>query len=182
MKITFPILKAILVLSVVALVTFGLYRVIPILKLFYVIAMFEAAPEPPQPEITYGEFPFRLVYELDGKEIVVEDIKICEYDGVISGSNGKHRKWKGYLASDSDNRNVFITADGTREIYCYIGSAEYYMNDEMYPEKQPLQPHVYNVMLNDNHGTMLSLEELLEKYKIKIISLETTPPIINTFK
>ena len=182
MKKPFSTRKAILVLLVAALVTFGLYRVVPILKLIYVIALFEAAPEPPQPEITYGEFPFRLVYEFEGKEIVVEDIKVCEYDGVISGSNGKHRTWKGYLASDSDNRNVLITADGTREIYCYIGSAEYYMNDETYPEKQPLQPHIYNVMLNNNHGTMLSQEELLEKYKIKLISLETTPPIKNIFK
>ena len=47
------------------------------------------SPDPPMPEITYGEFPFRLVYELNGEQIVIEDIIICEFDGFGMGGGAK---------------------------------------------------------------------------------------------
>ena len=146
-----------------------------------IIAGFEALPDPPQPQITYGEFPFTLVYELNGEVIVLEDTKICEYDGVGVGSNGKYRKWIGRLA-DSGNGDVFIISDDTREVYCYIGSAGYYMNDEKYPEQRPLTPRIYYVKLNNNDRSILSQAELLEKYNVKLLSWEFTDPVENTFR
>lgn len=36
---------------------------------------------PLKPEITYGEFPFHLKYEINGVDAEIQDILICEYDG-----------------------------------------------------------------------------------------------------
>lgn len=37
---------------------------------------------PPQPVITYAEFPFELVYEINGERIEIKDSLIVEWDGV----------------------------------------------------------------------------------------------------
>jgi hypothetical protein len=146
-----------------------------------IIKEFEAEPDPPQPEITYGEFPFKLVYELNGEINVVEDTVICTYDGVGGGANGKYRRWESHLAN-SDEDSVLLLIDDTRKIYCSTGSANYYMNDEIYPIKRPYVPHIYDVKLNKMDMSILSPEELVEKYNIKLISWEFSEPIINNFK
>ena len=57
----------------------------------------------PRPEITYGEFPFTLTYELDGEIKTIEDTIICEFDGFEAiGESGKYRKWKTYLKSGNE--------------------------------------------------------------------------------
>lgn len=38
-------------------------------------------PNPPQPTIKHGQFPFRLEYELNGQRKIIEDTLICEFDG-----------------------------------------------------------------------------------------------------
>jgi len=142
---------------------------------------FASLPNPPMPEIRYGEFPFRLVYELNGEQIVVEDTIICEFDGI--GSNaavGKHRKWKAHLAN-SGGESVLLVSDDTRKIYCYVGDAEYYMDDETHPEERPLTPRIYSVKLNKSDMSILSQEEILDKYNIKLLSWDFTEPIVNSF-
>lgn len=58
------------------------------------------SPNPPRPEITYGEFPFSLEYEINGHRKVIEDTLIGEYDGIgMNEGIGKYRKWKWRLAS-----------------------------------------------------------------------------------
>jgi|AKZA01.1.fsa_nt_gi hypothetical protein len=41
---------------------------------------------PSNREITYGEFPFRLEYEIDGERFVIEDIVIAEFEKSIRGN------------------------------------------------------------------------------------------------
>jgi len=48
---------------------------------------------PPEPEITYGEFPFRLEYEIDGERFVIEDVVIVEFMGSFRG-NPTTRPWR----------------------------------------------------------------------------------------
>ena len=81
---------------------------------------------PPLPEIKYGEFPFRLEYEINGQRVVVEDTIVCEFDGI--GWNGtmgeKYRKWKTYLASGREQPGTYSTAvliDERNEIYFSLG-------------------------------------------------------------
>lgn len=42
-------------------------------------------PAPPIPEITYGEFPFRLEYEKNGERFIIEDTIIAEFDRSTTG-------------------------------------------------------------------------------------------------
>jgi len=140
-------------------------------------------PNPPMPEIRYGEFPFRLEYEINGERVVVEDTVICEFDGIgLDTASWKYRKWKKYLASNSNEMNVLIVIDEKIKIYCYVGSAEYYMDDERYPEQRPLMPRFYHVKLNSLDTTVYEIQDFIEKYNLKLISWEFTDPIVNTFK
>ena len=143
------------------------------------------SPNPPLPEYKYGEFPFRLEYEIDGKNIVVEDTVICKFDGIeYNGGQGKIRKWESYLASTGEESLLLWQIDETGKIYCFVGDAEYYMGDEKYPEKRPLAPRVYIVSSDFTYtdDNTLSQKRLLEKYNIEFIGWEFTDPITNTFK
>ena len=153
------------------------------LLLFNVIKWFEL-PNPPEPVITYGEFPFELVYEINGETVTVNDVYICEYDGIslTSDLGGKERDWKGYIKGTGEHA-VFLTQDEERAIYCFVGDAEFYMNDEKWhTEERPLKPRIYDVGLLGVYIPIYSTEELMERYDIKIISWEFSDPVENTFR
>ena len=62
------------------------------------------SPAPPKPEITYGEFDFKLVCEIDGEIQTIEDTIICEFDGFnIDEANGKTRRWKEEFKNEQGN-------------------------------------------------------------------------------
>ena len=53
----------------------------------------------PEPRIKKAEFPFEIVYELDGETVTVNDIFVCEYDGTLWNENtGRQRQWKGWAS------------------------------------------------------------------------------------
>lgn len=137
--------------------------------------------KPLAPKITYGEFPFKLEYEIDGDVIFLEDRVICEYVGVGWNEGiGKYRKWESHLANTGEE-SILLLTDNTRKIYCFVGNSEYYMGDETYPEPRPLTPRVYLVKSDSEDTVSFSQDELLEQYNIKLISWEFTQPIINSF-
>ena len=35
-------------------------------------------PNPQKPEITFAEFPFEIVYEIDGETVTLKDTYVCE--------------------------------------------------------------------------------------------------------
>lgn len=164
-----------------------------ILVIFFVVFSFVAlpwtliyvggwfSPNPPQPEITYGEFPFKLVYEMKDETIVVEDTYICEYDGIgWNEGSGKQRKWKGYVKSTGDE-GVLIAQDENCKIYCYIGSAQYYMGDENQTQESP-SPVFVKISVDENiTNEQLLLEDALSSYGIQPVELVTTEPIENQF-
>ena len=182
-------IKIILSVALVSIVSVSIILVSIILVVFAIVALpwimiaigSIFAPNPPAPEITYGEFPFRLEYEINGERVVVEDTVVCEYGGVgWDEGQGKHRTWEGYLAS-SGEENVLVVTDGTRKIYCYVGSAEYYMGDEKYPEKRPLIPRLYMDDPNLLISEIAIQDEIIAGYNIELISWEFTDPITNSF-
>ena len=155
-------------------------------------------PNPPKPEITYGEFPFRLEYEINGERVVIYDTLICEYDGV--GANigyGKYRKWKSRLASGAQDIILLEVENPvnrwsrdsnilTQTIYYAPGSAAYYMGD--ISENLTYQHSFPNASFfeqYDNGGTISGVvraDELYETFNIKLISWEPSEPITNSFK
>jgi len=142
------------------------------------------APRPPKPRIKYGEFPFTLVYELNGEEIVIEDVLICKYDGVgwsgdfVLGGN----KWKQSFKS-GNRRVVLLEVDETTVIhYPTRDSASYYMGGLGYGIAFSEDAAIADPNTHDVYTDRVSAEELLDKYGIRILSWEIAPPITNTFR
>ena len=150
-------------------------------------------PDPASPEITYAEFPFKIELEHNGEQIIFVDTVICEYAGVryIKGAGKKVREWRNRLKSEekfTDKKKVetilklelknhlgnYMSID-----YCY-GSADYYMGD--IGENREFSPRTEIMIYPDFRREFKSDNELLDYYGIKIISIEETPPIKNTFK
>jgi hypothetical protein len=158
---------------------------------YYVSFLF--LPSPPKPEIRYGEFPFRLVYELNGEQIIVEDTVICEFDGIgVNAGLGKHRMWRGRLASNGKDK-VLLAVDGNRTIFFSVGGADFYMGDvEMFKYETEYDyhqfPRAFYSEITDIDGTSfvrtggVPIDELRDKYGIVLISWEPSEPIINSFR
>lgn len=176
-----------LVVAIVAFLT------LPWLLIFIGIYL---EPNPPRPEITYGEFPFHLEYEINENRKVIQDTIICEYNGVgMNEGQGKYRKWKDHLASGKE-RLVLLEVDNPvalmsdskvvkQEIDYPTGSARYYMGDMKEDEEfnQSFPDAVFFEKYEDG-GTssgIIQANELLKKYNIKLISWDSTPPIKNNF-
>lgn len=144
----------------------------------------QLGPNPPQPEITYGEFPFRLEYEINGELKVVEDTLICEFDGFgADAGRGKYRKWKERLASGNE-RITLLKVDKNKEIEFVFGNAKYYMGDSENGRGGSLFPNAA-YFEKDSTGTssgFVEAKELLDKYDIKLISWNPSPPIKNNSK
>ena len=146
------------------------------------------APNPPKPEIKYGEFPFVLIYELDGEVKVIQDVVVCEFDGFKShGEAGKYRKWKSHLKSGKE-RITLLNVDNTLEFYFNYGDPENYMGDPQsgrYGEDLSYDLS-YIPFIKKENGIIVAdsgmpADKVWEKYKLKIIDWKYTPPIKNSF-
>jgi len=174
--------------------------------LFSLSACGSLLEDPPKPEITYGEFPFELIYEVNGTKKSVQDTLICEFDGI--GMNEgvlKYRKWKGHLASGNSeiviwegknreaiNINRVSEIAKTQKVFFDPGESAYYMGDIDYYDKDVEYPNFENKFPiifyyekfedGEFYTGILEEDELLERFEIKLISWEHAPPIENTFK
>lgn len=172
----------IIVVSAIAIIGFIIY--------------FSTSSDMPKPEVKYGEFPCKLVYELNGKQETIEDIIVCEFNGYkLIGENGRYRQWKTHLKSGNERLTLLDLRSSKEvnefeqtmlELYFYYGNAEYYMNDigDRQRNAQELDRVSYHYQTTDGTigGSSLKAEEAYEKYKIKLISWEAALPIENTFK
>ena len=144
------------------------------------------SPDPPKPQTTSAEFPFELIYTLDGKRITINDVYVCKYDGIdIDEGQGKHIEWESYIKS-SNSENLVLLVDDKKQIICDIGSPEYYMGDPEYYETYQIDDIVPNLILIEDYGDITSSHDLSEEemknYKIELISWRLSKPIKNTFK
>ncbi len=154
-------------------------------------------PNPPKPKIAYGEFPFKLIYELDGETKVIEDTIICEFDGFeLRGESGRYCKWKTYLKSGNeqltllDLRSLEETNELGQtilELYFYYGTAAYYMGDNTNPfarDAQGFDYVSYEFQTADGKTGRSGYEtdEAYKKFNIRLISWEVAEPIQNTFQ
>jgi len=181
-----------LIVGVVLFIIFGLHWIPVIMGRFL-------TPNPPEPRIKYGEFPFKLEYEIDGERYVIEDTLICEYDGIKwNEGTGKSRKWKSYLASGG---NIVLLKEVSlvKKIFYYPGPASYYMGDRLNPYEHSFPDASYieregsitswdilnEIQIIEQYGLLnrnrINEKELLDKYNIKLINWEYTEPIVNSF-
>lgn len=169
-----------------------------------------ASPAPPKPEITYGEFDFKLVYEIDGEVRTIEDTIICEFDGFhIDEGRGKTRRWKedfenrqnnelyAWRVEQMDNPD-FNEYKGGREpdydqivlknidhykILLKVADAEYFLGEPEYKRTSPIEPDIRVYDKNTcYYVTPEQIDEFLAKHDFKIISWYCDEPIENTFQ
>lgn len=181
MKIKLPIIGIMVLIVIIFAVI--IFITAPWFTLFTGIQLL---PNPPKPVVTYGEFPFRLEYEVNGRRIIDEDILICEFDGFATNTaKGKYRKWKERLAS---GREKIILYENSENDYIYYspGYANYYMDDM--DEYVTFNHYFPNACYYKVDGTglaidgIISAKKLEEDYKIVLISWMPSEPIINSFK
>ena len=180
--------RTIKILAAVILIIISLWVVVRVLG-FLIFG-----PKPPRPEITQGEFNFRLEYEVDGERFVIEDAMIAEFDGFSSdtGIMRWYRTWHISLASDRNLRNILLhELDDGRRIYYVIESANYFMGD-LQGEREP-NPNWYpfnGVTMEYPRNQTPEIgaefidgpEDLYNRFGIRLISWEHDPPIINSFE
>ena len=146
------------------------------------------SPDPPKPHITEAEFPFTLVYEIDGEQFTVSDIYVCEYDGIgMNEGVGKYRKWKGYMKSKGEESSdeIVLIKDGKKTVCASVGDAYAYMGDDDYIDTTG--GNMLSFYVTESNGSYqswraLSTDVLEEEYGVTVISWQFTPPIKNTFK
>lgn len=150
--------------------------------LIYVVNLFEKSPE--KPAITYGEFPFRLEYEINGRREFMEDTLIIEYKGVgIDAGRGKFRRWEDRLASG--NERITLFKSDLIEIYYPHGGSKYYMGDlEEYVSFNPAFPNAAYMTIEKNitQSGIITEDDLMEQYGIQLMSWDIADPIVNSFK
>jgi hypothetical protein len=165
----------------VVTIVFLAYYAFPWILIFIGIHL---EPNPPRPQITYGEFPFRLEYEINGERKVIQDSLICEFDGFgADEGRGKYREWKQRLASGNE-RVTLLKVNDNLEIYYSPGSAKYYMDDM---ESGGEYKHGYpDALVSEKRGKITSnrlilADQLLKEYGIKLISWDASQPLKNNF-
>ena len=143
--------------------------------MIYVGLLFEE--NPPKPKYTYGEFPFYLEYEINGKIINVEDTIIVKYNGIgLSEGTGKYIKWKQSLASG--NKEIVFLNDGDLKIIFPIMDGEHYINTEGLGYNTIFPDAIREIKFGNGITTgIISRVELYEKYKLRLLKLEHSKPI-----
>lgn len=155
----------------------GLFLILP-KSIFSLSAIF--SPRVPEPEITRGEFPFRIEYELDEETHIIEDIVIAEFNGFVfsAGSMEKERQWISRLASGRTD----LPFEGEVSIYFSRGNAQYYMGENV--QSITFRPHIF-IPEERPKGKMRhdlkEAQEILEEYGITLLSWEISEPITNKF-
>ena len=72
------------VIAVVVGIALALFLLLFILGLPWTLMYLhmDLRPDPAKPSITHAEFPFTLVYTIDGKKVTYKDVVIGEYTGI----------------------------------------------------------------------------------------------------
>nr|WP_305879171.1 hypothetical protein [Enterococcus faecium] len=155
--------------------------------LFTVIVFIWRTTAPPLPEITYGEFPFSLEYEIDEERILIEDTVIAEFIGSFRGNvtTQPRRSWSIKLLNNSGELKAFhyeflIIESEDVTITLSSGSAGYFMNDGGSKPQLTVRDRIAGFM-HFSHYDLEEARKILAEYGITLINWEYAPPIRNFF-
>jgi len=170
------------------------------------------SPRAFRPEIRYGEFDFRLEYEIYGEVVVVEDTVVVEHSGTSWDAGiGNHNVWDNHLKSGrefielyrSDAVVIFIRILGVLNGVYLLGT------DSVREDLHTNLPDVTRLNLNEEGLTSqqeqerdtffsdnsepnwrffggarwhINEEDLFNNYGIRLIRFEYDLPIENSFR
>ena len=157
------------------------------------------------PEITSGEFPFRVVYELEGTTHVMEDVLICEFAGHEQGTGRRRWRWRlrydveatpvdGFrdtlLLLEGEDMPSIFAPDRINErfrVFVDAGTCSHYMGDRHSWSRGPLIQIQERLFAADGgpgrsiRDMDLTFEQLEEHFGIYIIEFSFSDPIENRF-
>ena len=155
----------------------------------------------PEPEIRYGEFPFRLEYEINGERFVIEDVLIAEFRYSIRGDMVMPRRRVWDTTFVNANSSLLIIAEiEDITISFFAGLAQYFMGDPDGGQYQRAErrletgreyyiPGMPDISVRNPNNEQLvtrfrpeDAHEILAEFGITIISWEYTPAIVNSFR
>lgn len=173
------------ILIIVSVLAVGLIGIFALLSLPWLLIAggIWLSPDPPKPEITYGEFPFEITYAINEEVYSVDGVYVCEYAGIGANEGvGKYVDWDGYI-KDTEDEDLFIMEKDGKKIYCSVGWPEYYMDDPEDDTDSAPEPLFYSKFpyLGGTSTHYINAEELAD-YGIMVISYELSKPIKNSFK
>ncbi len=155
------------------------------------------------PQITEGEFPFVLEYEMNGEKYLIEDTVVCTFDGYDLSDpfpfTDYSRTWYQSLKSGEEQKRLILELEENTEsvlvkgrintasmVNLFYGSGGYYLGDPEDAERTPCINYVekYKTSEKVTHSevTPLTNEQLEEFFGIKIIRFEFSTPIENKFE
>lgn len=184
--------KILLALVITIVVTCILVFVI--VSLPWLILSFHAwtSPDPEEPSVKYGMFPYELIYEINGEEVIARGSITIEHNGIVYNEVGdKFNDWiVDYIkAEDSNEFEVIyggpVLYDGSMDGYdrvivlLFLGFPEYYMGVD-----EPSLSDYYGFEPGDivqYYGTgkpkVLSDEELKQHFGILVKEKNLSAPI-----
>ena len=140
------------------------------------------------PKIRYGEFPFYLIYEIDGEQIRIDDTIVSYFSGIGANSaRGIHIRWNLRLASgskpnilsrrDQDYYGFFLFTGSLQgnstTIFFDVGHPPYWLGYEHYTDYSP-----GSVFLSRRgYSGIITEDELWDVYKIRIIEAKLAEPM-----
>lgn len=165
------------------------------------VSMSSRTPALSYPSITYGEFPFRLEYEINGEHFVIEDVLIAKFLESIRGSTFEPpiRRWRTTLQNNGEELRFLLMETENVTIHFTTGRSFYFMGDrnandvtriQSFPGSSssisiPIQPAIIinaDGVQRSFYKDSQNIHELLAEYGIILISWEYAPPIENSFE
>ena len=190
------------ILKIVGLVSLILLTIIFIWGMLSSFMFVDQKP----PQITEGEFPFLLEYEMDGETFLIEDVVYCSFVecGFVDVLCPILRIWDEKLSENQYSEYV-IAGFGEQasvlnpkqinissKLVLECGSAEYYMGDKIneWSSRRNDKPHFelhetyieYDGTEYIDLTTVLTEEQIKQYFGIIIKKLELSKPIKNKFK
>ena len=167
----------------------------PIILLFAILISFSSCNIPMSfgfPTITYGEFPFRVEYKLEGSDeiFVIEDTLICEFRGIKVRPRGERFSLGNginlYEESLMSGQEEFTIVDNDNFTVKYeMGTGGYYLKD-YYSDGDFIANHfiVYKnqSIIDDISPGENGWTEKLKNYGVYIVKYECANPVDNNYE
>jgi len=144
-------------------------------------------PSPPLPIVRYGEFPFRIDYEINGEQKYIEDTLVIQFSGVTRSLGIDSRlRWNREIRGNSSEESVFLweTEDGVR-LYHELERSDVLMGERSIDDSlanRILAIKSVSSIRNGNQIGNIDEETLLKYHGVRIKEFEISSPIDNNFK
>ena len=175
------LIKKIIKIIIMLIIGFLVICALPFICFVLVVLYSMFIDLPSKPKVKHGEFPFELVYEYKGEQIIIKDTIVCDYNGyswTLEGGNS--RDWNCEFGKDDEYGLYYIDKENEPTLYIEVPEApDYYMGDKEF-NKEYSKPIIRYI--DENTGTNYEEKEKIDVVNIKIIEWKPSEPLKNNIK